>query len=95
MPEPNHRPACRLEEGLGSARLSRLIEQRAVIAIECDNCNRRADWSADHMQRRLGQWRDKTIGQIAPRLRCSRCRSRWLHVWRADESGGAARLGGV
>jgi hypothetical protein len=85
MPEPNHRPPYRFEEGLGSAPLWMLIEQRAVIAIECDNCNRRAEWSADYMQRRLGKWRNRNIRQIAPLLRCFQCRSNWLRIWRVDK----------
>ena len=84
MPEPNHRPPYRFEDGLGSVMLWSLIEQRATIVIECDNCNRKAEWSADYMARQLGKWRNKNIRQIAPKLRCFACRSNWLRIWRSD-----------
>ena len=82
MPEPNNRPPYRFENGLGALPLWRLIEGRATIVIECDNCHRKAEWSPDYMTRQLGKWRNRNIRQIAPLLRCFACRSNRLHIWR-------------
>jgi hypothetical protein len=79
MPEPN-RLTCLVDKELAGAPLELLIEQDAVIALECHACHHEAFWRADDLRRKFPHRAGLTFGLIGPRLRCSQCRSEWLQV---------------
>ena len=79
MPEPS-RPPWQIVEGLGGWPFWSLIEQRVTVVIECDSCPHFAKWTPADMQRKCARNMSRTFARIAPRLRCSRCKSNWLRV---------------
>lgn len=81
MPEPNHRPPWRIEERLVRFAIRELIERRVTVVIECDACQHVAKWTAADLKRRLSQQTRRSLAWIAPKLRCSRCRSSWVRLW--------------
>src|ERR1700761_8157281 len=74
MPEPN-RLTCLVDQELAGAPLELLIEQDAVIALECHACHHEAFWRADDLRRKFPHRAGLTFGLIGPRLRGSQCRS--------------------
>jgi hypothetical protein len=86
MPEPNRLP-WRIEEGLAGTPLGTLIQERTVIVLDCDSCPNRVRWGAEDLERRFQRRRNLTLGEIGPRLRCSKCRSEWVRIER-DHRGG-------
>jgi hypothetical protein len=82
VPEPNRLPAL-VDEGLRGAPFCRLIEQRAVVRLECDACRHVALWTPEWMFNKFFEHhRDLTVPDIAGRLRCCKCRSEWVWVSR-------------
>ena len=80
MPEPNRRPPWRIADGLGPWAVWQLVDQRVVLAIACDSCPHAARWGPDQLRRRFRRHQGRTIAWIAPRLRCSKCRSEWIRI---------------
>jgi AraC-like DNA-binding protein len=91
MPEPNRAPWL-IEPELEAVPLVRLIAQQAVLGLVCHACRHRATWTADELERRFGLSPALTLRGVAPRLRCSICRSQWVEVARqARASSGRGR----
>jgi hypothetical protein len=93
MPEPN-RPAALIEDGLANLPFWMLIEQRAVIVMECEACHHVGKWDAETMERRFHRHRGLTLRKIAPLLRCSapKCGSEWVWISRLHQRGAAAPI---
>ncbi|HEX4184194.1 MAG TPA: hypothetical protein VHY34_13145 [Caulobacteraceae bacterium] len=85
MPDPNRLP-WRIDDRLAGMTLGALIEQRAVIVIDCDSCPNVARWTAKDMERRFHRQRHLTLREIGPKLRCSKCRSEWVRIARNDRA---------
>jgi len=81
MPEPNRVPYV-FNEDLARVTFARLIEQRAVIVLQCHGCWHEGLWRAEDLQRKFPGRHELTFARIAPKLRCSKCRSEWLQVVR-------------
>lgn len=81
LPEPNRSPFL-IEDGLAGIPFWMLVEQRAVVAFECEACHHRATWDAAAIEQRFKRHRGKTLASIARRLRCAVCRSEWVVVSR-------------
>jgi hypothetical protein len=80
MPEPNRSPAL-VDRGLHGIPFWMLIEQKAVLRLECEACRHAAVWTPEWMFARLFEHhRGKTVSDIAGRLRCAKCRSDWVWV---------------
>jgi hypothetical protein len=79
MPEPN-RPPWRIAEGLGGVAIWRLVERNVTLVITCDACPHFAKRASADLERRFRRQRGRTLAWIAPKLRCSRCRSEWLRI---------------
>jgi hypothetical protein len=86
MPEPN-RPPCLIEPAIADVAVVRLIEQQAAIGLACHACPHRALWSTAELRQRFSRRPTLTFRQLAPRLRCGRCKSEWIEVGRADTPG--------
>ena len=81
MPEPNHRPPWQIEDGLGARTIRELLDQAVTLIIECDGCSHRASWGPKDLARRFGRKPARSVAALAPRLRCSKCRSEWIKVY--------------
>lgn len=81
MPEPNRAPWL-VEPELGAAPFARLIAQGARVGLICHACRHRAIWTADDLGRRFAGRPRLTFRELAPRLRCSVCRSEWVEAVR-------------
>ncbi len=81
MPEPN-RPPVLIEDGLGGLPFWMLIEQRAIVVMECEACHHRREWTAETMERLFSQHRGKTLSLVADKLRCGECKSDWVWISR-------------
>lgn len=81
MPEPN-RPPCAIEPDLAETPICWLIDDRVTVALKCDNCHHEGEWSPEHMATKLKRWLTRPLGDIRWQIRCTRCRSNWMHVWR-------------
>lgn len=79
MPEPN-RPPWRIASDLGNWAIWQLAERGAVIVIECDSCPHFVRWTPADLTSRFPRSLGRTMAWIAPKLRCSRCRSNWVKV---------------
>ena len=79
MPEPN-RPPWRIVSELDGKAIWWLVDQRVTVLIQCDACPHEARWKPADLDRKFARVRGKTMAYIAPRLRCSRCRSEWVRV---------------
>ena len=79
MPEPNRTP-WRVAPDIADRTVSQLIEGRVSVVLDCESCPHMATWTPTDVGRRLGRHRDKTLNALAPRLRCSRCRSEWVRI---------------
>jgi cytochrome c-type biogenesis protein CcmH/NrfF len=60
--------------------VGRLIEEGAVVTVVCHACRRRVRWRAEDLRERLLARRKLTFHEIAPRLRCTTCKSEWVAV---------------
>ncbi|QUD90581.1 hypothetical protein [Phenylobacterium montanum] len=80
MPEPTRRPPWQIDDKLGGWPIWSLVEQRATIQIECDSCPHFAQWTPADLDRKFRKARGDTFARIAPKLRCTRCRSNWVRV---------------
>ncbi|MDR3513451.1 MAG: hypothetical protein P4L73_17570 [Caulobacteraceae bacterium] len=79
MPEPS-RPPWRIADGLGGLAIWSLVDQRVTLVIECDSCPHFAKWTPADLDRRFRRHRGRSLSWIAPRLRCSRCKSNWVRI---------------
>jgi hypothetical protein len=86
MPEPNRAPWL-IEPAIAGVTVGQLIERRVAINLACHACPHWARWTADELTRRFGNRTGLTLRQLAPRIRCSRCRSEWVEIGRARASG--------
>lgn len=91
MPEPN-RPPWLIEPALAGVTVARLIKQDAAIGLACHACHHRTRWTAGELRRRFSPWPGVTVRDLAPRLRCSRCKSEWVEIGRDVAAGSPARL---
>jgi hypothetical protein len=87
MPEPNRTPSV-IEPAIAAMTVGQLVEQRAAIGLACHACRHEATWSPAELERRFTRARSATVRQLAPRLRCGRCKSEWIEVWRAKSGAG-------
>jgi hypothetical protein len=81
MPEPN-RPAYLIEDMIAGLPFWLLVEQQTVVRFDCDACHHVGRWTPDDIERRFRSRQGLTLRQIAPRLRCSACKSEWVYVAR-------------
>lgn len=81
MPEPNRAPWL-IKPALADVTVARLIEGRTAINLACHACPHWARWPADELARRFGTRPGLTVRQLAPRIRCGRCRSEWIEIGR-------------
>jgi hypothetical protein len=86
VPEPN-RPPYVIEAQIAGLPFSQLIEQQAVVRFDCDACSHVGRWTAAEIARRFKGRPSLTLLKVGPKLRCSACRSEWVHV--ARERAGA------
>ena len=82
MPEPNG-PPYQIAGDLGGWPIWTLIDQRVTVKLECAACHHQAEWSPEYMQRRFPKLRGKPLWWLAPKLRCFRCRSHYVRLWKA------------
>jgi hypothetical protein len=69
-----------------------LIEDKVTVALQCDNCHHKSEWSPEHMARELSRWLSRPLGDIRSQIRCARCKSNWVHVWRVESSADAGPM---
>jgi hypothetical protein len=81
MPEPN-RPSFVIEDLVAGLPFWLLIEQQAMIRFDCNACYHVGRWTAGDIERRFSGHPGLTLRKIGPKLRCSKCRSEWVHVAR-------------
>ena len=79
MPEPNRAPWL-IDGRLGGWAVWKLVENRVTVAIKCDACGHVAEWRPVDLDRKFAGARGRNMTWIAPRLRCSRCRSNWVRI---------------
>jgi transcriptional regulator GlxA family with amidase domain len=79
MPEPSG-PPWRVEPKLEAQTIRTLVANREAVVIRCDACRNLARWVPSDLERRFHAHMGVTFARIAPRLRCSRCRSEWVRV---------------
>jgi hypothetical protein len=53
-----------------------------TVIIECESCRHKASWSPEDLARRFDTARETTLNRIGPKLRCGRCRSEWVRLFR-------------
>jgi hypothetical protein len=82
MPEPGSRPPCAIEPDLAASPICWLVEDRVTVGLQCDNCHHKGEWSPDYMARELKRWLTRPLAEIGGQIRCTRCKSNWMHVWR-------------
>ena len=91
MPEPNDRTPYQVAPEIAGWPLWVLIDQNATVMIECDGCHHRASWTPAYLAGTFPAHRGKGLFWLAGRLRCGRCRSGYVRLWRAavgEKSGG-------
>ncbi len=80
MPEPNHRPAFRVEADLAAVRVWEVMEMKLRLKISCDACGHESLWTPLFIEKRLARMRGLTLTRLASRLRCGGCRSNYVRV---------------
>lgn len=83
MPQPEQRPAYRIADGLEHARIWELIDARISILVGCDACHHTARWTPQFMDRKLARHKAAQLMTVAGKVRCGRCRSCYVRLWRA------------
>jgi hypothetical protein len=81
MPEPNRTPWL-IDPDLAGTPMARLIDTGAVVRLVCHACRHPARWDAGELRRRFAGRATLTFRGLAPRLRCGRCRSEWVEVFK-------------
>ena len=81
MPEPN-RPPWRIADTLSGFPVGDLIDTGVTVIIECESCRHKATWSPGDLARRFDAARDTTLNRIGRKLRCGKCQSEWVRVFR-------------
>jgi len=82
MPEPNHRPAFRVETELAAVRVWEVMEMKMRLKISCDACGHETLWTPLFIEKRLARMKGLTLTRLASRLRCAGCRSNYVCLWR-------------
>lgn len=80
MPEYANRPPWKITDALAPLSVRQLIDNGWGIRVECEACNHRVTWSGEDISVGLGRLRNEQMIDVAPRLRCARCRSRYTLV---------------
>lgn len=88
MPQPDHRPAARIAPDIAQVRVWQLVEAKATLAIECDNCHHAARWPPALIAKKFARHKANTLTNAAPRVRCGNCRSGYVRIWQV--AGGRA-----
>ena len=83
MPEPN-RPPWRVDADIAHRPIRQFIERRISVVLDCESCPNVVTWTPAELGQRFGTNGDKTFDWVGPRLRCSRCKSDWVRISRAD-----------
>ena len=82
MPQPEHRPSFVIADDLDQARIWELIDARVTVMVGCDACHHTARWSPEFMNRRLTRLKAAKLQTVAYKVRCGRCRSSYVRLWR-------------
>jgi hypothetical protein len=82
MPQPEHRPSFVIADDLAQVRIWELIDSRVTVMVGCDACHHTARWSPEFMTRRLARLKAATLQTVAYKVRCGRCRSSYVRLWR-------------
>jgi hypothetical protein len=85
MPEPN-RARYRIESQLQGKRMCEIIDARADLVVMCDACPHFKVWKPNELKRTFARLRNTRIEDIAARLKCRACRSKWLRVGLSNET---------
>jgi hypothetical protein len=86
MPHPDRRPQYVVGDDLGPVHIWRLVDQRIGLRIQCDACDHATEWPPRLLQDRLRKRLGQTVFMVAAKLRCTRCRSNFIHIGRAGPS---------
>jgi hypothetical protein len=82
MPQPEQRPAFVIADDLGQARIWELIDAGVTVMVGCDACHHTARWSPAFMDQRLSRLKAAKLMTVAVKVRCGRCRSCYVRLWR-------------
>ena len=82
MPENDRTPPFKIADGLGQAHVWQLVEDQITLVIGCVACAHMARWPPRLIGQKLSRQRGATLTRVAARLRCSRCRSCYVRLWR-------------
>jgi hypothetical protein len=81
MPEPNRTPWL-IDADVAGLPIAQLIARDVVLRLVCHACRHPATWDARELSRRFSARPTLTFRTLGPRLRCGRCRSEWVQVFR-------------
>ena len=76
------RPGYVIADDLAEARIWELVDANITLMVGCQACEHTAKWTPQHMDRRMARHKAATLVTIAHKVRCSRCRSRRVRLWR-------------
>jgi len=82
MPHPENRLPFQIGDDLAQARIWELIDEKITLAIACDACHHKARWTPEMLEKKLGRKKVSRLVVIAHRIRCGRCRSFYIKIWR-------------
>ena len=81
MPEQEGQPPFKIADGIGEARIWQLIEDQVTVVIGCVSCTHFVRWTPQILNRKLARSRGKMLISVAGKLRCGKCRSRYVRIW--------------
>ncbi len=82
MPHVDGRPAAKVSSDLVQLRVWEVIDRNIPVRMSCDNCHHETTWLRTDMEKRLSKWRGQSMLRLSMSLRCRKCRSNYVHVWR-------------
>jgi hypothetical protein len=82
VPQPEQRPTYVIADDLSQARVWELIDAQVTVMVGCDACHHTARWSPQFMDRKLARHKAAKLMTVAVKVRCGRCRSCYVRLWR-------------
>ena len=83
MPEPNG-ASYKIAGDIAELTMGQLIQEGRALTVQCAGCYRHTEWTPSNLSARFAKHGHVRLSAVAERLRCDRCRGRYVRVWRAE-----------